>query len=33
MIEIAQMLGDSLRVTEETYIGYSPVSRSVLAEV
>jgi integrase len=33
MIEIAQMLGDSLRVTEETYIAYSPVSRSVLAEV
>lgn len=33
IVEIAQILGDSLRVTEDTYIGYAPVSRSVLSEV
>jgi integrase len=33
MNEIAHFLGDSLRVTEETYIGLSPVSRTKIGEI
>lgn len=28
MVEIAEVLGDSLRVVEDTYVGYAPVSNS-----
>lgn len=33
MVEIAELLGDSLRVVEETYIGYAPRSSSAVLDI
>lgn len=33
MVEIAGLLGDSLRVTEETYIGFAPSTKSVIGSI
>lgn len=33
MVEIAGLLGDSLRVTEETYVGYSPATKSGIGKI
>ena len=33
MIEIAHALGDSLRVTEESYVGFTPVSKSKISSI
>lgn len=33
MVEIAAVLGDSLRVTEETYVGYAPKTRGTITRI
>lgn len=33
MVEIAELLGDSLRVVEETYIGYAPKTNSAVSKI